>query len=147
MRKAFIYLALLLMGAVISSCAGKEAKDTRPVRSFLQPLQERDSVLIADQLLYGFEHDGVTEGTKLIPAEIADSLDQNILSLSPWHKARQAQYCPSSIPQISSCAYPGSSTVLCWYKRAKAGMFFRINWFWKQTREPFFICRRAGNIM
>ncbi|MBO5816208.1 MAG: hypothetical protein J6R30_08895 [Bacteroidales bacterium] len=84
MRKAFIYLALLLMGAVISSCAGKEAKDTRPVRSFLQPLQERDSVLIADQLLYGFELDGVTEGTKLIPAEIADSLDQNILSLSPW---------------------------------------------------------------
>ena len=59
-------------------------KDTSPVRSFLQPLQERDSVLIADQLLYGFELDGVTEGTRLIPTEIADSLDQNILSLSPW---------------------------------------------------------------
>lgn len=59
-------------------------KDTSQVRSFLQPLQERDSVLIADQLLYGFELDGVTEGTRLIPTEIADSLDQNILSLSPW---------------------------------------------------------------
>lgn len=59
-------------------------KDASPVRSFLRPLQERDSVLIADQLLYGFELDGVTEGTKLIPTEIEDSLDQNILSLSPW---------------------------------------------------------------
>ena len=59
-------------------------ENTSPVRSFLQPLQERDSVLIADQLLYGFELDGVTEGTRLIPTEIADSLDQNILSLSPW---------------------------------------------------------------
>lgn len=66
------------------SCGGKETKDVAPVRSFLQPLQERDSVLIADQLLYGFELDGVTEGTKLIPTEIEDSLDQNILSLSPW---------------------------------------------------------------
>jgi hypothetical protein len=84
MRKAFIYLTLILVAAVVPSCGGKDAKDSQPVRSFLQPLQERDSVLIADQLLYGFELDGVTEGTKLIPTEIADSLDQNILSLSPW---------------------------------------------------------------
>ncbi len=84
MRKAFIYFALALAAAVMPSCGGKETKDVAPVRSFLQPLQERDSVLIADQLLYGFELDGVTEGTKLIPTEIEDSLDQNILSLSPW---------------------------------------------------------------
>ena len=84
MRKAFIYLALILTVAMMPSCGGKDVKDTSPVRSFLQPLQERDSVLIADQLLYGFELDGVTEGTRLIPTEIADSLDQNILSLSPW---------------------------------------------------------------
>lgn len=84
MRKAFIYLALLLVSALMSSCGGKETKDAPQVRSFLQPLQERDSVLIADQLLYGFELNGVTEGTRLIPAEIADSLDQNILSLSSW---------------------------------------------------------------
>ena len=31
---------------------------------FLQPLQERDSVLIADQLLYGFELKEVEEGTQ-----------------------------------------------------------------------------------
>ena len=84
MRKAFIYLALILTVAMMPSCGGKDVKDNSPVRSFLQPLQERDSVLIADQLLYGFELDGVTEGTRLIPTEIADSLDQNILSLSPW---------------------------------------------------------------
>ena len=84
MRKAFIYLALVLVTAVVPSCGGRDVENTSPVRSFLQPLQERDSVLIADQLLYGFEIDGVTEGTRLIPTEIADSLDQNILSLSPW---------------------------------------------------------------
>ena len=84
MRKAFIYLTLLLAATLAISCSGKEDKDASPVRSFLQPLQERDSVLIADQLLYGFELDGVTEGTELIPAEIADSLDERILCLSPW---------------------------------------------------------------
>lgn len=84
MRKAFIYLALVLVTAVVPSCGGRDVENTSPARSFLQPLQERDSVLIADQLLYGFELDGVTEGTRLIPTEIADSLDQNILSLSPW---------------------------------------------------------------
>lgn len=84
MRKAFIYLALVLVTAVVPSCGDRDVENTSPVRSFLQPLQERDSVLIADQLLYGFELDGVTEGTRLIPTEIADSLDQNILSLSPW---------------------------------------------------------------
>ena len=84
MRKAFIYLTLVLMAAALASCAGKDVEKDSPVRSFLQPLQERDSVLIADQLLYGFEIDGVTEGMKLIPAEIADSMDQSILSLSPW---------------------------------------------------------------
>ena len=77
-------MALVLVAAVMPSCGGRDVENTSPVRSFLQPLQERDSVLIADQLLYGFELDGVTEGTRLIPTEIADSLDQNILSLSPW---------------------------------------------------------------
>jgi hypothetical protein len=84
MRKAFIYLALVFVTAVSLSCNGTEVKDDSPMRTFLQPLQERDSVLIADQLLYGFELDGVIEGTTLVPADIADSLDKSILSLSPW---------------------------------------------------------------
>ena len=84
MRKAFIYLALVFVTAVSLSCNGTEVKDESPMRTFLQPLQERDSVLIADQLLYGFELDGVIEGTTLVPADIVDSLDKSILSLSPW---------------------------------------------------------------
>lgn len=84
MRKAFIYLVLALVAASVLSCGKKGAEDSSVMRSFLQPLQERDSVLIADQLLYGFELDAVTEGTTLTPVEIADSLDQSILSLSPW---------------------------------------------------------------
>lgn len=84
MRKALKYFVLILIVAGMAACGGNGGKDASPMRSFLQPLQERDSVLIADQLLYGFELDGVTEGTKLIPAEIADSLDESILSLTPW---------------------------------------------------------------
>lgn len=84
MRKALKYFVLILIVAGMAACGGNGVKDASPMRSFLQPLQERDSVLIADQLLYGFELDGVTEGTKLIPAEIADSLDESILSLTPW---------------------------------------------------------------
>ena len=33
--------------------------------AFLRPLQKRDSVLIADQLAYGFRLEGVQEGTQL----------------------------------------------------------------------------------
>lgn len=84
MRKAFIYLALVLLTAVLLSCGGGKVGDFKGDGAFLQQLQERDSVLIADQLLYGFKLEGVTEGTKVVPEEIADSLDQNIMCLSPW---------------------------------------------------------------
>ena len=32
--------------------------------SFLEPLQQRDSILVADQLRYGFTIDDVAEGTE-----------------------------------------------------------------------------------
>ena len=84
MRKAFMYIMLIVVAAALSSCEGKDTEHAAGVRAFLQQLQERDSVLIADQLLYGFELDGVEEGTRLVPDEIADSLDKSILCLTPW---------------------------------------------------------------
>ena len=48
MRKAFIYLTLVLVAAVMPSCGGKEGKDASPIRSFLQPLQEG---CISDKIL------------------------------------------------------------------------------------------------
>ena len=56
-----------------------------PVKgAFLQQLQERDSVLVADQLLYGFELKGVREGTLLALPELPEKQDYRLMFLSPW---------------------------------------------------------------
>lgn len=56
-----------------------------PVKgAFLQQLQERDSVLIADQLLYGFELKQVREGTRLVLPELPEEQDYKMMYLSPW---------------------------------------------------------------
>ena len=95
MRKAFIYLALLF------SCVALAAQETdtlavqetmkapagRSIRmdgAFLQPLQERDSVLIADQLLYGFELRQVEEGTLIALPEWKNDKRGGVMALSPW---------------------------------------------------------------
>ena len=52
--------------------------------AFLTPLQERDSVLIADQLLYGFELNGVREGTRFVFPELPKKQDYKLMYLSPW---------------------------------------------------------------
>jgi hypothetical protein len=52
--------------------------------AFLQQLQERDSVLIADQLLYGFELKQVKEGTQLVLPEIPQEQDYRLMFLTPW---------------------------------------------------------------
>ncbi len=44
--------------------------------AFLTPLQQRDSILIADQLFYGFELRGVEEGTQLFFPEIKQEDDK-----------------------------------------------------------------------
>ena len=98
MRKALIYL-ILLLGAPLALSA-QEADvpaDMQPDSvavpvgkvipvsgAFLTPLQERDSVLIADQLLYGFELNGVREGTRFVFPELPKKQDYKLMYLSPW---------------------------------------------------------------
>lgn len=74
MRKALIYI--LLCCVTLVSAQEKEA--------FLQQLQERDSVLVADQLLYGFELKQVPEGTRLILPEVPQDQDLSMMYLSQW---------------------------------------------------------------
>ena len=52
--------------------------------SFLEQIQERDSVLIADQLRYGFDLMQVEEGTVLGYAQLGDTLMTNVRVVSPW---------------------------------------------------------------
>lgn len=52
--------------------------------TFLKPLQQRDSVLIADQLCYGFELKGVEKGTMLNTPIIEDTLMTGVKVVSPF---------------------------------------------------------------
>lgn len=97
MRKALIYM-ILLSGSLAGYAQEPDTvavtvPDTVSVPSgkvipvsgaFLTPLQERDSVLVADQLLYGFELKGVREGTQFILPELPQKQDYRLMYLSPW---------------------------------------------------------------
>jgi hypothetical protein len=52
--------------------------------AFLEPLQVRDSVLIADQIFYGFDLNGVEEGTQFAFPVVKDTLMTGIEIVGPW---------------------------------------------------------------
>lgn len=103
MHKALIYIVLLFCTLPISArpsdtlsvMAGKRI----PVEgAFLTPLEERDSVLIADQLVYGFELKNIEEGTLIALPEWENDDKGGVLALSGWEvdtvkvsKARKGQ--------------------------------------------------------
>ena len=68
----------------LSATAFSQGKLVQMGPSFIQPLQERDSVLIADQLFYGFELSQVEEGTQFAFPEIKDTLMTNMRIVKPW---------------------------------------------------------------
>lgn len=55
-----------------------------PGNAFLQPLQPRDSILVADQFRYGFELEDVTEGTPLALPEFKLEKDTPLEILGKW---------------------------------------------------------------
>ncbi len=81
MRKALIYLFLLMPFIAMAQIPGKVVEMDG---SFLEQIQERDSVLIADQLRYGFDLRQVEEGTGFGYAQLGDTLMTNIRVVSPW---------------------------------------------------------------
>jgi len=52
--------------------------------AFLEPIQKRDSILIADQLKYGFELDGVEEGTLLFMSDFAKASNDTLTVVENW---------------------------------------------------------------
>lgn len=65
---------------------------------FLEPLQQRDSVLIADQLEYGFSLNGVEEGTGFGFPDYSKGFCEGVEVISPWkidtlevHKGRKGR--------------------------------------------------------
>ena len=71
MRKALTYIAFLLMGAFLCGAQTAEEAGIPTDRwihqdgEFLRQLQPRDSILVGDQLEYGFRLEGVEDGTVL----------------------------------------------------------------------------------
>lgn len=101
MRNALIYMMLLFSVQAVSAQTSDimQTSDTLaqtdsaslpkgkviPMQgAFLQQLQERDSVLVADQLLYGFDLKQVREGTQLVFPELPKEQDYRMMYLSPW---------------------------------------------------------------
>lgn len=97
MRNALIYLILLLCSVPLAAqedTVDVHDADTSEVMlegrlipvtgAFLEQLQERDSILVADQLLYGFRLDGISEGTRLVLPQLPEEKDYRLMYLSPW---------------------------------------------------------------
>ncbi len=94
MRKALIYM-MLFCGCVLNAQSRDAVADSvgamKPKgviipsgEAFLEQLQERDSVLIADQLLYGFELKGVKEGTIIGLPGLPEQQNDTLRILTPW---------------------------------------------------------------
>lgn len=52
--------------------------------AFMEPLQPRDSVLIADQFEYGFSLDGVAPGTVLMLQDFSEFTDDSLVLVRNW---------------------------------------------------------------
>jgi hypothetical protein len=52
--------------------------------SFIKPVTPRDSILVADRLLYGFELDNVPDSTVLAFPKVANPFMQDVLALPMW---------------------------------------------------------------
>ena len=85
-KNGSILCAALLFAAFLSAAAfsGTEGKVVPSGDAFLVQLQKRDSVLIADQLLYGVMLEGVEEGTRLEFPEFGENSSEGAIVLTPW---------------------------------------------------------------
>ena len=102
MLKALKYTLMVLC---VTASIGLNAQGDRPQGRIVQmgqtvlvPLQQRDSVLIADQMFYGFDLEKVEEGTQFAFPQIKDTLMTNIRIVKQWQmdtvsasKARKGQ--------------------------------------------------------
>ena len=102
MRKALKYIMMVLCATAFTGMNAQERQPQGKIvqmgQTLIEPLQERDSVLIADQLFYGFELEKVEEGTQFAFPQVKDTLMTNIRIVRQWQmdtlkasKARKGQ--------------------------------------------------------
>lgn len=81
MKKLYTIIALLTALVPISS-PGQTLKEVDG--SFLEPLQKRDSILIADQLRYGFTLEDVEDGTGINLQDFTDAFGDTLVVVRNW---------------------------------------------------------------
>ena len=84
MRKAFQYLTLIALTLLSFVAFARKGELVYQKGAFLKQLQERDSILIADQLLYGVDLNDVEEGTMFAFPEVKDTLMDGVEIVSGW---------------------------------------------------------------
>lgn len=90
MRKHLTYFAFLLFSTLALAQGQPQAGQKLPGKmlqmegAFIEQLQDRDSVLIADQVFYGFNLTGIEEGTQFSFPVIEDTLMRGIDIVSTW---------------------------------------------------------------
>lgn len=94
MRKALMYIFLLVCGVALWAQDQVQPADTAavaprgtvvPMRgAFLAPREQRDSILIGDQLMYGVELRLVEEGTGFAFPEWQNDPKGGVMSITPW---------------------------------------------------------------
>ncbi|MGM9737977.1 MAG: hypothetical protein ACI3ZT_06145 [Candidatus Cryptobacteroides sp.] len=77
---------VLPLALVFAFClaGGAEAGRIDAGKTFLRQMQKRDSVLIADQLEYGFRMDNVAAGTKLMLPDYREGFIDSVSVLTAW---------------------------------------------------------------
>lgn len=87
LKRLYIYVLATVLLALPSFLAKADADSTRVVfagDAFLKPLQKRDSVLIADQMKYGFRLDNVKAGTALALPDLSHGIRDSVEVVEGW---------------------------------------------------------------
>ena len=80
--KRFIHIAAILTVLAPFSASGQSLKEMEG--SFLEPLQKRDSILVADQFRYGFTIKDVEEGTGIDLQDFSDVFGDTLVVVRDW---------------------------------------------------------------
>lgn len=73
-----------LLAFLISALLPLQGRVIRMDGSFVSQLQKRDSILIADQIVYGFRMDSVPDSVRLAYPEIPQPFMENMVTVRPW---------------------------------------------------------------
>lgn len=84
--KKRIFIRILLWTAAVMATVSAMAEGERPFRdgAYLRQLQERDSVLIGDQLAYGFRLEGLAEGTPFALQDFSQGFLDGVVIVRDW---------------------------------------------------------------